>query len=122
MSIYTTPFRRFTLRTDGFVSVRAGADPGELVTLPLRFRGDNLTINYATSAGGSIRVEVQDTQGKPMTGFTTADCEEIVGDKIEHSVQWKEKPDLSKLAARPIRLRFLMREADLFSLRFSKHE
>ncbi|MFN9915361.1 MAG: hypothetical protein ACK53L_22415, partial [Pirellulaceae bacterium] len=32
MSIYTSPFRRFTLRTDGFASLHGGADVGEMRT------------------------------------------------------------------------------------------
>jgi hypothetical protein len=45
MSIYATPFRRFVLRTDGFASVHAGADLGQMVTRPLRFWGRELSVN-----------------------------------------------------------------------------
>ena len=38
---------------------------------------------------------------------------------IERAVKWKEGSDLGALAGRPVRLRFVMREADLFSFRFS---
>ena len=77
MSIYTTPFRRFTLRLDGFASVHVGADVGELVTKPLKFAGKELVINYSTSAGGSMRVELQDAAGKAIPGFTLADCRNL---------------------------------------------
>jgi hypothetical protein len=33
-------------------------------------------------------------------------------------VVWKAGSDVSKLAGQPIRLRFVMREADLYSIRF----
>ncbi len=118
MSIYTTPFRRFVLRTDGFASVHAGADSGEMVTQPLQFRGRELVINYATSAGGSLRVEIQDASGKPLTGFALSDCRNLVGDTIEQPVNWAKSNDLSAFAGRPVRLRFVMQEADLFSLQF----
>ncbi|MFN2352554.1 MAG: hypothetical protein ABR497_11485, partial [Kiritimatiellia bacterium] len=52
--------RRGTLRTDGFVSLHAGADPGELVTRPLLFSGSRLEINYATSAIGALMFELCD--------------------------------------------------------------
>jgi hypothetical protein len=55
-SIYTTPFRRFTIRLDGFASVHVGADLGQMITKPLRFTGNELAINYSTSAGGSLRM------------------------------------------------------------------
>ena len=74
--------RRYTLRLDGFVSVNAGWKGGELVTRPLRFKGNRLGINFATSAAGSIRVEIQDANGKPLTGYKLADCAEVFGDEI----------------------------------------
>lgn len=118
MSIYTTPFRRFTLRTDGFASVHVGADVGELVTQPLRFAGKELVINYSTSAGGSVRVEIQDESGQPLTDFTLADSRNLVGDTIEQQVGWKNGSDVSSLAGKPVRLRFVMQEADLFAIQF----
>jgi hypothetical protein len=118
MSIYTTPFRRFTLRTDGFASVHVGADVGELMTQPLRFTGKQLVINYSTSAGGSLRVEVLDGSGQPIPDFTLTDSRNLVGDTIEQQVQWKKGSDVSSLAGQPVRLRFVMQEADLFAIQF----
>ena len=118
MSIYTTPFRRFTLRTDGFASVHAGADAGEMVTPPLRFAGSQLTVNYSTSAGGSLRVEIQTADGQPIPDFALADCRPLVGDKIEQIVGWAGGADLSALVDRPVRLRFALQEADLFAIQF----
>jgi hypothetical protein len=120
MSIYTTPFRRFTLRTDGFASVHVDADQGELLTRPLRFSGKSLVINYSTSAGGSVRVEIQDESGRPMPGFTLEDSPNLVGDQIEQTVDWKQGSDVSSLAHRIVRLRFVMQEADLFSIQFQE--
>jgi len=77
-----------------------------------------LVINFSTSAAGSVRVEIQNSQGKAMKGFALADSEEIYGDEIEHIVSWTGGSDLSKFAAKPIRLRFLMKDADLYALHF----
>jgi hypothetical protein len=110
--------RRGTLRTDGFVSVHADYKGGELLTKPLSFAGRQLVINFSTSAAGSVQVEVQGTQGRPIEGFTLADSVDFYGDAIEHVVQWKGGSDVSKLAGEPIRLRFAMKDADLYSLRF----
>jgi hypothetical protein len=109
---------RYTLRTDGFVSVRAEYWGGELLTRPLKFVGKALKINYSTSAAGSIRVEIQDSAGKPIPGFALDDCPEIFGDQIGQSVAWKQGCDVSKLAGQPIRLRFVMKDADLYAIRF----
>jgi hypothetical protein len=118
MSIYTTPFRRFTLRTDGFASVHVGADVGELVTQLLRFTGKELVINYSTSAGGSLRVEILDEAGQPIPNFTLTESRNLVGDTIEQQVHWKNGGDVSSLAGQPVRLRFVMQEADLFAIQF----
>ena len=118
MSIYTTPFRRFTLRLDGFASVHAGADIGEMQTRPFRFTGTELSINYSTSAGGNVRVEVQDHGGHPIPGFALGDCSNLVGDTIDRTVSWTKGSDVSALAGQIIRLRFVMQEADLFAIQF----
>ncbi|MCX7597715.1 MAG: hypothetical protein N2512_02445 [Armatimonadetes bacterium] len=110
--------RRYTLRLDGFVSVWAPMSGGEIVTKPLVFQGARLAINFSSSAAGNIYVEVQNAAGQPVEGFSLDDCYEIVGDSVERVVLWKGGTDLSRLAGQPIRLRFVMRDADLYSLRF----
>jgi hypothetical protein len=111
-------FRRYTLRLDGFVSVEAPLAGGECTTQPLVFAGKELTLNFSTSAAGSIRIELQDSTGKLIDGFALADCPEVFGDDLERVVVWKGGSDLSALAGRPIRLRFELKDADLYSLRF----
>jgi hypothetical protein len=110
--------RRLVLRTDGFAAVHAGWEGGEMRTHPLLFSGSRLEINYATSAAGSLRVEIQTADGTPIPGFDLVDCPPIIGDQISRVVAWGGTSDLSALAGLPLRLRFVLREADLFSLRF----
>ncbi|MSU23278.1 MAG: hypothetical protein EXS32_05570 [Opitutus sp.] len=114
--------RRYTLRLDGFASVHAPYAGGEMITKPLTLSGGRLVLNYATSAAGSVRVELQTAAGNPISGFSLADCPEIIGDRIEHIVRWKGGADLSAWAGQPIRLRFAMKDADLYSIRFSSEE
>lgn len=111
---------RYALRTDGFISVRAGSAAGELLTRPLLFTGRDLVVNYSTSAAGSLRVEVQEENGKPVPGLQLADCSALTGDEIERRITWKEPPRLAQWAGRPVRLRFVMKECDLYSFRFSE--
>lgn len=118
MSIWHSSGVRYTLRTDGFISIRAGAEKGEFVTKPLTFAGSSLVVNYSTSAAGGLQVELQNADGKAVAGFSRDDCPVIVGDKIEHVVAWKNNPSLAALAGSPIRLRFVMNECDLYSIRF----
>jgi len=111
--------RRHVLRTDGFVSVNATYAGGELLTKPLVFDGRELVINYATSAAGSIRVEITDLEGRPVPGFEADRCPEIYGDEIDGVVRWKNASDPGRLARLPVRLRFVLKDADLYSLRFA---
>jgi hypothetical protein len=108
---------RYTLRVDGFTSLYAPYAGGEMITRPLRFSGRQLELNYATSAAGSIRIELQKPDGTPIPGFTAEDCREIIGDRIDRIVAWKGGTDISALAGQPVRLRFRMKDAEVFSLR-----
>jgi len=110
--------RRYTIRIDGFVSASAPLSGGELVTKPFLFNGKQLTLNFSTSAAGGIRVEIQDPDGEPIPGFTLADCHEVFGDTHERTVSWQQGHDVNRLAGEPVRLRFVLRDADLYSLRF----
>jgi hypothetical protein len=111
--------RRYTLRPDGFVSVSGPYAEGEMSTKPLRFTGRELVVNYSTSAAGSLRVEIQDAAGNALPGHALADCPEIIGDELERVVRWKSGPDVSALAGQPVRLRFALKDADLYSFRFT---
>lgn len=110
--------RRYTLRIDGFVSVNASMDGGELITKPLIFSGKNLMINFSSSAAGDVKVELQDENGDPIPGFTLGECPPVFGDSLERIVKWGKDSDLSSLAGKPVKLRFVLKDADLFSFRF----
>ena len=106
------------MRTDGFVSAYAPFGGGEVLTKPLTFAGSELVLNYSTSAAGSLRVEVQDAEGRAIEGRTLADCTEIFGDEIERVVSWSGGSDVSDQAGKPVRLRLALEEAHVYSLRF----
>ena len=91
---------------------------GEVLTKPLTFTGKELLINFATSAAGSVLAEIQDEMGRPLDGFSLADAVEIYGDSIEREVSWKGGTDVGALVGKPVRLRFVLKDADLFSFRF----
>ena len=109
--------RRHTLRLDGFSSLHADYEGGELLTRPLKFDGKELTINYSTSAAGSIRIGICNMQGKPMTGFAIGDCPPVYGDSVDEVVSWKSGSDVSEMSGRHVRLRFRLKDADLYSFR-----
>jgi hypothetical protein len=109
---------RMSLRLDGVASVHAPYEGGAMTTLPLVFSGKELSLNAATSAAGSITIEILDAAGVPLPGYTAADAGQLVGDAIELTARWKGGSDLGALAGTPVRLRFVIKDADLFALRF----
>ena len=109
---------RFAIRLDGFASVNAKFNGGKFTTRPFTFKGSKLELNFSTAAAGSMRIEVQDKAGKPLPGYTLDECLDIYGDDLIRQVSWKGGSDVSKLAGKPIRLRFVMKDADLYSIRF----
>jgi len=115
----TVHVSRYSLRLDGFISVSSPFKGGELITKPFTFSGKSLEINFASSAAGGVQVEIQDNNGNPILGFTLGDCPEFIGDEISHVVRWKNGADVSELAGKPIKLRFVMKDADLYSLKFN---
>lgn len=116
----TVRLRRGSLRLDGFASLTAPPDGGTMTTRPLRFAGRRLEINFRTSAPGAVRVAVLDADGQEISGFGLADCAEIYGNEIAHTVRWTAGDDVSALAGRTVRLRFELRDADVYSLKFSE--
>jgi hypothetical protein len=111
--------RRLTIRPWGFVAVHAGYAGGEMTTKPLVFSGSGLRLNARTSAAGSIQVEVQEENGWPAPGFGLGDMAPWYGDALDAPATWKHGRDLSRLAGRLVRLRFALRDADLFALQFA---
>lgn len=121
-----------TWREDGFTSLEAESY-GEFTTIPFTFEGSRLQLNAWTRFGGDISVEVVDPSDEAMGRFaegkvavdavtvqgrTFADSDAITGDHLSRVVTWRGDSDLSAWSGKPIRLRFRMRRARLYSLRF----
>jgi hypothetical protein len=114
----TAHLHRYSLRIDGFTSLSAPYNGGEMITKPFTFSGHELEINYSTSAAGEIRFELQDENGVPVPGFTLEDSQAIIGNEISRVVRWDKAADLGSLITKTVRLRVQMKDADLYSIRF----
>ena len=86
----------------------------------MKFDGQHLTLNYATSASGSVEVELQDETGQPLTGYMLADSIPMFGDELNAAVKWQSTNDVSSLTGKCVRLHFVLKDADLFALRFAQ--
>lgn len=114
----TAGLQRYALRPDGFVAVEAPYAGGEMTTKTITFTGKSLYLNYATSAAGSIWVELLDGDGVVIPGYEADKCFEIIGNQVERAVAWNGSTDISALAGTPIRVRFVMKDADLYAVQF----
>lgn len=108
-----------TMRRDGFASLdvpdeSTAGGGGELVTRPIRFDGSALYVNAAPGKG-TLRVEVLDLDGKVIRGYSRDDCEPIDGDEPSAAIHWKDGRDLTPLADRTVRFRFLLTDGALYS-------
>jgi hypothetical protein len=108
--------RRYSFRLDGISCLRAPYAGGEWMSKTFTFSGSRLYLNFATSAAGSIQVELQDPRGRPIPGFSYADGQELIGNDIDRPMQWQG--DLGTLADRSVRLRLKMKDAELYSFQF----
>ena len=118
-----TGIRRYSLRVDGFVSAHAPLSGGQLLTKPLIFEGGNLVLNLETSAAGGVRVGLLDENGQAIKGYGLEDCPEIMGDTLRHTVRWRTQGgDVRALSGKPVRLQFVLRDADLYSFQFVPYE
>lgn len=112
---------RLVLRRDGFVSVRGAYTGGEFTTPPIVFEGGRLVLNVDTSATGIVQVGILGEDGVPIEGFSAEKCDLIhTANDVNHAVSWRRSSNVSKLAGKPVRLRFLLRDCDLYAFQFVK--
>jgi hypothetical protein len=113
-----TGISRAVLRLDGFVSADAEYAGGELTTPLIRFAGRRLELNVNTGAGGSVLAELLDEKNQPMEGYSKSDAVPVNGNSVREPVRWKTGDDVSRLAGRPLRIRFHMRDCRLYAFQF----
>jgi hypothetical protein len=110
----TEHLTRMVLRVDGLASIHAGYKPGMVLTKAFVFTGKALELNLATSAAGGMNVELLDEACEML-----ARTAELIGDDIARTAAWEGRADIAAFAGRPVRLRFTLRDADLYSFRFA---
>ncbi|MBO9605655.1 MAG: hypothetical protein J7639_06875 [Paenibacillaceae bacterium] len=112
--------RRVTVPRHRFASVHGDYSGAVFTTKPFIVEGDALYLNYATSAPGSVRVGIIDDTGWPASYYSSEDCDVIYGDELERKVTWRGSSDLSKFKGKPIRLKFELKDADIYALRIGQ--
>ena len=107
-----------TIRLDGFVSLDSDYAGGRVVTKPLTFKGDRLNLNVETGVAGEARVELLDSYGKPIAGYSLTDSDPVKGNFLEKTMTWNGNSDISRFAGKPVKLHFFLRDAKLYAFHF----
>ncbi len=111
-----------TVRRDGFVSLDSPRE-GWALTAPLRCPGGKLHINATTESNGTIQVAVREGEGirdgEWPEEWSLDQATDIVGDSLDHQVNWKGQTDLSRWKGKIIRLEFRMVRSKLYSFWFA---
>lgn len=109
-----------TLPADRFVSLRPvnWMTEGILETQPLVFAGDRLLVN-ADVHPDNLRVELLDEHGRVLPGFDWRSATAVVANDLRFEIHWGRDGNGQSLANaprnRPLRLRILIRDGDLFA-------
>lgn len=101
------------LRLDGFVSLYSM--DGFVVTKPFTFDGDTLTVN-ADASRGALSVEVLDERQAPRDGYRS---EPFRGDSVCREITWQDGRKLAELQGKAVRLKFNLKDADLYSFQIN---
>lgn len=104
-----------SLRPDGFVYLRAGAEPAKILTRIFAISDTGFEIN-ADASSGEILVEVTDGDGNAVPGFEKENCIPITKDGLRIPLRWKNNPNQNVLLRTSLRLRIYAYNASLYSI------
>jgi hypothetical protein len=107
------------LRLDGFVSLETGAEPGTLTTVPLLLEQPGIRVN--AEVRGAATVEVLDAAGLPVAELSGPAAGRIAGNGTALPVRFDRPEALRAWVGRPVRLRFTLRDASLYSFWSGPH-
>lgn len=108
---------RYTIRTDGFMSLHSDLEMGEWLSIPLRYRSGMPEFNLSTGLTGTLQVEFRDAQNRVLPGFSFEDNGEIYGDAIDMRPAWKKPLPLQP--GEYFRMCFRLSDGDLYSFKFT---
>ena len=104
---------RYTIRLDGFVSLHADGNEKTILTKVFTYDGDELYVNFATSAWGYMYFTLIDSDGNRY------ESEEHFGNSTHRRIKIADDA-VKRLSGKPVRLEVRLRDADLYSIQFGK--
>lgn len=106
-------FRRYTIRLDGFYSWFGSYKGAEILTKPITVTGERLSVNFASSCAGGMKISLCDASGSPIEGFTS---NTIFGDSTDRTVRFTG--NLKTLIGKDVRLKIVLKDCHLYSFAF----
>jgi len=109
-----------TLELDRFICLEAKGDEwGTIITKPFKLTGSALRVNV-NAAKGRVRVDVLDTAGRPIPGFSGKDSKIFKAvNKLRLGPRWSRFSDLARLKGKIVRLRFMLHNARLYAFQIA---
>jgi len=102
-----------TIKRDRYVARVADKSGGQITTAVVKLDAGEMTLN-ADASSGEIFVQVSDVDGKPLPGYSFADCQPIKADGLNLPVKWSGK-SLADLHGKTVRLQFSIKNASLYA-------
>jgi hypothetical protein len=104
-------------RIDGFAALEDTDNLEDIiVTKPIRFSGNQLSLNADVKSGGHLRVRIKPASGgADLKGLSDT----ITGDSQRHIVRWNGDDNLANCAGQDVVLQIHIRNAALYSLDFT---
>ena len=85
-----------------------------MLTRKMRFEEGRLLFINANATEGFVRAQIEDEEGRPIPGYSFADCVPMIADSTKRQLVFRSG-DLSALRGRVFRIRFELIAADLFA-------
>ena len=115
---------------DGFVSLENSRpdqpENSQVVTRSFTFSGDRLQINLRSVVSPDrgdacdVRVEILGPDYFRILGYSLDDADPLTESGIAQTVTWNGSGDVSRLAGKPVRLKFYFKRAKWFSFQFAQ--
>jgi hypothetical protein len=105
-----------TIRLDGFASMDGSFDGGSFTVRPALLSGESLSVNIKCDYGQAF-VELLDMENRPLPGFTREECAPLSTDSVDARIRWSSGRPLTSLAGQPVKIRFYLYNARLYSYR-----
>jgi hypothetical protein len=76
----------------------------------------------ANASEGMILVEVLNSEGQIIDGYSKSQCHPVKSNGTRLSVEWEKKTTVKDLSGKPVQIRFYLKNSALYSFWISKYK